>query len=90
MMLNKAHPFSASNKSILYNDQITRNWKLIGRYSVRLSSALKEALRMLLEPIPEKRWDIEQFLDSNWMKNSLLRMTEEEKNALDEARNQQI
>lgn len=91
IMLNKSLPFSTSNISLIHRDQITRNWKLIEKYSLLLSAEVKDGLRMLLEPIPEERWNIKQFLESDWMQNhackSKLKMKENA--ALEEARNQQ-
>lgn len=87
-MLSKANPFHNSVLSLLYRDQIERNWKFSGRCSLLLSAELKEMLKMLLEPIPGERWDIEQFFNSNWIKkfSAVTKLTPEEAKALEGAR----
>lgn len=69
IMLNGEHPYSTSSISTLYDEQINCNWKIVTRIFSELTEGAKDAYEMLLEPDPMSRWNIEDFINCNWMKS---------------------
>lgn len=88
MMLNGEHPFSTSDISLLHEEQVNRDWKIVTKIYFKLSENAVETFRMLLEPVPSKRWKIEEFIECNWMKSfpNETKFTKAEIEALDRAK----
>jgi serine kinase len=67
IMLNKSWPFDPSSATALYEAQMGRKWKIRSKMEGVLSPAIKDFLRILLEPIPEKRKTTHQLLLNPWV-----------------------
>ncbi|KAG4068178.1 hypothetical protein HA402_008819 [Bradysia odoriphaga] len=87
-MLNKCVPFDNSNVTVLYQHQIKRKYKYRERVCSSLSIEVKKLIRNLLEPIPKRRLNIHEVVDSPWyqMDPRFAKLSDNEAAALEEAR----
>ncbi|KAG4068829.1 hypothetical protein HA402_004977 [Bradysia odoriphaga] len=87
-MLNKCVPFDNSNITILYQSQVKRKYKFRERICGNVTMEVKKMIKHLLEPIPKKRLSINEALEDEWFKmdSRLLKLSDFEKAALDEAK----
>ncbi|XP_076629971.1 testis-specific serine/threonine-protein kinase 3 [Colletes latitarsis] len=85
IILNKAMPFDDTDIKRLYEQQRNRKWKF--RSKITLTEHVKKLVSCLLEPIPAKRWTLNQVITSDWiaMDPRLLVLTPAEQTALDNA-----
>ncbi|XP_043260980.1 testis-specific serine/threonine-protein kinase 3-like [Colletes gigas] len=85
IVLNKAMPFDDTDIKRLYEQQRNRKWKF--RSKITLTEHVKKLVSCLLEPIPTKRWTLNQIITSDWiaMDPRLLVLTPAEQTALDNA-----
>ncbi|KAI4462600.1 serine/threonine kinase [Holotrichia oblita] len=84
IMLNKAMPFDDGNIKRLYEQQTNKRWRFRAKVIDLLSEQVKKLTTHLLEPDINKRWKVEQVLNSDWiaMDARLLELTPPEQYAL--------
>lgn len=67
VMVNKAMPFDETSLRKLYLLQQQKRWKFKSRVEADLTTSLKRLITQLLEPDPDKRYNIENVLKSEWI-----------------------
>ncbi|KAI2805296.1 hypothetical protein RDWZM_008611 [Blomia tropicalis] len=66
IMLNQIYPFDRHDKVKMYNDQMTRNYKLQETVETRSSAQVKDLIDLQLEPDPSKRPTIQSLCKHCW------------------------
>lgn len=88
VILNRAMPFDDGNLRRLYDQQVSKKWRFRPKVVNLLSSECKSLIMRLLEPDSNKRYNIQEVVDSDWisMDERLRILTPSEDNALKQAR----
>ena len=66
IMINHVYPFDRRDKTKMYENQIKRNYKLQKEVEERVSNQVKDLIRQLLEPVPDKRPTIKEVCNHVW------------------------
>ncbi|KAF7273720.1 testis-specific serine/threonine-protein kinase 3-like [Rhynchophorus ferrugineus] len=85
--LNKAMPFDDTNVKKLHELQMNKRWKFRSKVIETLSDQVKSLVTHLLEPDANKRWKIDQVVESEWigMDPRFKVLSKAEENALSQA-----
>lgn len=67
IMVNQVYPFDRHNKEKMYDNQMKKNYKLRDSVELKVSNEVKDLIRILLEPEPEKRPTIKEVCDHVWI-----------------------
>ena len=66
IMINQVYPFDRHNKDKMYENQMKKVYKLQESVDIKVSNEIKELIKLLLEPDPERRPCIKEVCDQPW------------------------